>query len=141
METRINYIHPVTGEVKELGTDTQAKEAHLELKKVERLLKEAKQKVNDKLLEELERNNGKPLEYEDGTVISLVTGAAATRSIKREDWVNFVGDQDKADLALKVDVAKAEKLIKDWVKEGETVGKLDTIVKKTYKKDYPMVTK
>lgn len=137
----MTYIHPITGEIKELRTDGQAKEAHLELKKVEKLLKEAKQKVNDKLLEELERNAGKPLEYEDGTVISLVTGAAATRTIKREDWVDFVGDQDAADLALKVDVKKAEELTRMWVEqEGFKPEKnFDSIVKKTYKKDYPMV--
>ena len=139
----MNFNDPITGEVKELRTDVQAKEAYLRLKWITAQVDKEFKKVKERIVEELHRNSGKPIEFADGSRFSLVS-RASKRTMTRADWANVVnGDQDKVDLALEVNVPKAEKLLESWVKEGEPVdpGKFKQSIKSTYIVEYPKYDK
>lgn len=134
-----NFNDPITGEVKELRTDVQAKEAYLRLKWITAQVDKEFKKVKAFVVEELHRNSGKPIVFADGSTFSLVS-RAAKRTVDRRDWLDSVGgDQDKADLGLEVNVTKAENLLKRWVKEGEAVdpAKFKESIKATYTVEYP----
>lgn len=137
------YTDPFNGEVREINTDVEAKDALVRLKKCEEILKASMDIIKSKLVEELHRNSGRPIEFADGSRVSLVK-RAAQRTIEKGDWLKAVkGDQDKADLAMKVDVPKAEKLLQGWVEEKENVDPslFKNAVKATYTTEYPRFEK